>query len=83
MVIAILCLLLPGHLTPTIRSMIRIVAILLALVMSTAVAYAHGGGIDGLGYHHNRKAGILSTATLRSVRGLEDTDRRDAQRLRR
>ena len=41
--------------TPTIRSMIRIAAILLALVMNTA-AYAYGGGLDGLGCHHNREA---------------------------
>ena len=35
--------------------MIQAVAILLALILNTA-AHAHGGVVDGLGCHHNRKA---------------------------
>ncbi len=37
--------------------MTRIAAILLTLVMNTASAHAHGGRLDKLGCHHNRKAG--------------------------
>ena len=38
------------------RSMTFVVAAITATIFSTA-AYAHGGGLDGLGCHHNRKAG--------------------------
>ena len=37
--------------------MLRIATLLFALVMNTAVAHAHGGGLDKLGCHHNSKAG--------------------------
>ena len=33
-----------------------VVAAIAATIFSTS-AYAHGGGLDGLGCHHNRKAG--------------------------
>ncbi len=57
-----LCL--PGYL-PTMIFMIRIAAIMLALVMNTA-AYAHGGGLDKHGCHHNRKAGGYTTPPRQS-----------------
>ena len=34
----------------------RILAVLLALLLTTDVR-AHGGGLDSMGCHHNRKAG--------------------------
>jgi endonuclease YncB( thermonuclease family) len=36
---------------------VRILLLIAGLVFTTESALAHGGGLDGLGCHHNRKAG--------------------------
>ena len=34
-----------------------VVSLVLAATLAPALALAHGGGLDGYGCHHNRKAG--------------------------
>ena len=36
---------------------LRLVAASLSMMFIANVAYAHGGGLDGMGCHHNRKQG--------------------------
>jgi hypothetical protein len=33
------------------------IAVVFVIVMAAALVFAHGGGLDGQGGHHNRKAG--------------------------
>jgi hypothetical protein len=37
--------------------MLRLLLVLAAVVVFTGLAFAHGGGLDALGGHHNRKLG--------------------------